>query len=121
MSMQDRPARPGRTKPVPTADAGVDPVEYRPTTTKPPVAATRQSPLMEQENVDVRTPATESSAKTEPLMPLQPVTPGGPQATVQLGVNVDPQIAQLVMQIKARTGLSKRAIVEKAIRETWAT
>jgi len=38
---------------------------------------------------------------------------------VQLGVNVHPDIAQLVARVKGSTGLSKRAIVEKALLDTW--
>lgn len=117
MSMQDRPARPGRTKPVPTADAGVDPVDYRPSNIAPASTDTKPAPLTEPRKAAAPTPPTKPELPTPP----QTVTPGGPQATVQLGVNVDPEIAQLVMQIKARTGLSKRAIVEKAIRDTWAS
>jgi hypothetical protein len=119
MSMQDRPARPGRTKPVPTADAGVDPLDYRPGPTTPPATAAETAPPAEPTKVQVQTPTTKAEQTTPTTPPSTP--PGGPQATVQLGVNVDPGIAQLVLQVKARTGLSKRVIVEKAIRETWAS
>jgi hypothetical protein len=115
MSMQDRPARPGRTKPVPTADAGVDPVDYRPSSTPAPATLVDSTPLAEKTKVTA--PESEAERSTPSASTAAPA--GGPQATVQLGVNVDPDIAQLVMQVKARTGLSKRAIVEKAIRETW--
>jgi len=107
MSMQDRPARPGRTKPVPAADAGVDPVDFRPSSPPPETPAAPAAAV----------PAPAPSAKTPP--PTDPAPSVGPQATVQLGVNVHPDVAQLVAQIKANTGLSKRAIVEKAILDTW--
>jgi len=121
MSMQERPARPGRTKPVPTADAGVDPVDYRPTAQPAPVAeaAPQPQPTETIAPAPVSAPTETKQRATPP--PTAPVHAGGPQATVQLGVNVDPDVAQLVMHIKATTGLSKRAIVEKAIRDTWAS
>lgn len=127
MSMQERPARParpGRTRPVPTSDAGVDPVDYRPKIT--PAADQAAAPATEAPRIQVEErPKVDSSSASAAAQTQSnnkqaaPPAVGGPQATVQLGVNVHPDIAQLVARVKGSTGLSKRAIVEKALLETW--
>lgn len=103
MSQPERPERPGRTKPVPAADAAIDPVEFRPAA---PAAESTAPPA---------TTITRPPARTPHPTPVRT----GPKPTVQLGVSVSPEIEQLVRAARERTGLSRRAIVEKAITDTW--
>ncbi len=107
MSMQDRPAR---TKPRPPADAGVDPIDFRPSTTTPAVAPS--------------TTQREAPAATAPAADVAPRnTPSGlaptKQATVQSGISWSTDIEALVARTKDRTGKSRRAIVEEAIAAMW--
>lgn len=113
MSMQDRPARPTRTKPVPTSDAGVDPIDYKPT----PTTSTSESTPAEgkgTQSVPAAAPTPPASTPTAPAAPVSAASSGREQ-TVQLSSRVSPQIAQLVDAAAVRTGRSKRELIEAAI------
>ncbi|MCT1377757.1 MULTISPECIES: hypothetical protein [unclassified Microbacterium] len=117
MSMQDRPARPGRTKPVPAADSGVDPIDYKPATQQPaPAPATSTS----------TTAPDEGKGATAPAAAAQPSNPTPPASvvpeldvTVQSGIRWSPATEAIVRAAKARTGKTRRALVEEAIARVW--
>lgn len=114
MSMQDRPERPARTKPRPPADAGVDPIDYRPAVptavaesptddraiTQPPVAAPKE----------VSRPAIQAAAVVPEL-----------DITVQSGIRWSPDTENTIRSAKARTGKTRRALVEEAIAKVWGS
>lgn len=120
MSMQDRPARPGRTKPVPAADTGVDPIDYRPTAQESaPAPATVTSATVPDEGKGARSvpaaaPTPPASTSTAPAA-IAPITRGREQ-TVQLSTRVSPDVTDIIDQAAATTGRSKRDLVEEAIR-----
>lgn len=108
MSQQlDRPAR----RPRPAADEGQDPVDYHPPAPTPakPVTA----------SVDGKdTPSVSAAAATPTVPRSQPpqLNAGGRELTVQLATRVSPEVAAMVDAEYARTGRSKRALIEEAIR-----
>lgn len=120
MSMQDRPARPPRTKPVPASDAGVDPIDYKPTAPEPqptPATPTSESTPAEgkgTQSVPAAAPTPPASTPTAAAAPVSAASNGREQ-TVQLSSRVSPQIAQLVDAAAVRTGRSKRELIEAAI------
>lgn len=121
MSMQDRPARPGRTKPVPAADTGVDPIDYRPTSQEhAPAPATSTSATTPVEGKG--TPRVPAAAPTPPASTstAAPAIIGtatrGREQTVQLSTRVSPDVTDIIDQAAAATGRSKRDLVEEAIR-----
>jgi len=119
-NMQDRPARPGRSKPVPAPDAGVDPIDYKPATSEPqptPTTSTRESAPAEGKgarSVPAAAPTPQASTQAAPAASA-PAASGGREQTVQLSSRVSPQIAQLIDAAAARTGRSKRELIEAAI------
>lgn len=119
MSMQERPARPGRTKPVPAADAGVDPIDYRPGTQESAPSTTPTPPSIPDEGKGARsvtaaasTPAASSSAGTPAMSAAAPRR----EQTVQLSTRVSPDVTDIIDRAAAATGRSKRDLVEEAIR-----
>lgn len=112
MSMKDRPERPerpGRTRPVPAPDAGVDPVDFRPTSAVTLPASPPDAP-------PAAPPAKGGSA---PAAGKPSPDAFGARATVQAGVNWSIETEAIVREVKARTGKTRRAIVEEAIARTW--
>lgn len=120
MSMQDRPARPGRTKPVPAADTGVDPIDYRPAPQEPapaPLPSTSDTAPAEGKGTP-RVPAAAPTppASTSTATPAIVATTHGREQTVQLSTRVSPDVTAIIDQAAAATGRSKRELVEEAIR-----
>lgn len=123
MSMQDRPERPTRTKPRPPADAGVDPIDYRPSAPAPSPAT---SPSAPDEGKGAEPPAAAPKA-TAPA--AQPAAPPAQQATVgpvvdltvQSGVRWSLDTENTIRAAKARTGKTRRALVEEAIALAWGS
>lgn len=113
MSMQDRPERPGRTKPRPPADAGVDPIDYRPNTASP---STNVDPSAPDEGKSDQPPAAapkrETPAATATVVPELDIT-------VQSGIRWSPDTENTIRAAKARTGKTRRALVEEAIAQVW--
>lgn len=93
--------RPPRTRPRPAADAGVDPIDYKPATSAPTFAA---APTRE----------------TTPAAPTTQETSGGVEATVQLSTRVSLDVNDVLTQAHLRTGKKKRALIEEAILRTWS-
>lgn len=93
--------RPPRTRPRPAADAGVDPIDYKPT----PVAA--------DERKAATTPVAAAAAA--------PVAAGGVEVTVQLSTRISPDVNDVLTQANQRTGKRKRALIEEAILRTWGS
>lgn len=110
--------RPARTRPVPAADAGVDPIDYG---TRPAAA-----PRVPVEAQSVTAPAVapeRAAAAPQPSPAAQPpaIAPvGGIEVTVQLSTRVSPDVNDVLTQAKQRTGKNKRALIEEAIMKTWA-
>lgn len=120
MSMQDRPARPGRTKPVPAADAGVDPIDYKPGAQQP--AAAPAPSTSAPAATESKSPAAPAAAVVQPSPPAPPAAGTiGPEldVTVQSGIRWSPATEAIVREVKARTGKTRRAIVEEAIAQAW--
>lgn len=101
MSMAERPDRPARGKLSPPLDADLDPIDIRPTT---PITTPPTPPIVSAEGAPRPTPAV-------PTL----------NVTVQSGVAWSPEVEQLVREVKARTGMTRRAIVEEAIVKTWGS
>ena len=101
MTLPDRPDRPQRTAPVPAADANVDPIDYTYPSNTPAAPRVRKSV---KKPAAAQTPAPAKTAK---------------EATVQLGDRVAVSTENLIAATKERTGMTRRAIIERAIRETW--
>lgn len=125
MSMADRPARPTRGKLTPPANADVDPIDARPVTPNPePSRPTTTSESTSDEVKGASAPAAApAAAPSLPLLKTAPA-PGAVPAlnlTVQSGVNWSPETEQLVRDVKARTGKTRRSIVEEAIATVWRT
>lgn len=104
--------RPPRTRPRPTADAGVDPIDYKPATSAPAFAAE---------------PAREAAPEAAPTRPTQSPrsapaqdASGGVEITVQLSTRISPDVNEVLTQASIRTGRKKRALIEEAIMRTWA-
>ncbi|KAA9106001.1 ribbon-helix-helix protein, CopG family [Microbacterium rhizomatis] len=117
MSMAERPDRPARTKPVPTDDEGVDPIEYRPAQ---PAATPSAVPASAAVTADAVVPP-EDPTGTSGVVGTQPVLRGR-ELTVQLAARVSPDVTDLVDRAAAMTGRSKRDLVEDAIRNApWRT
>lgn len=114
----NQPDRPPRTRPRPAADAGVDPIDYRPggadedkptslpPATTGPAAAAGSAPTA---------PATEAPAPTS----TPSAVAGGVEVTVQLSTRVSPDVNDVLTEAKLRTGKAKRALIEEAILRTW--
>lgn len=119
MSMEERPAR--RTKPVPTSDAGIDPVEFRPgpvTTPQTPSAPASGT----TEGKGASTPAAAPAAPTRPTVaPPADTAPIGREVTVQLSTRISPDVDALLSAAAARTGKKKRALIEEAITNLWGS
>lgn len=117
MTMQDRPARPARTKPVPAADTGVDPIDYRPTLQEPAPAPARSTSDTEPAE-GKGTPRVPAAAPTpqSTAAPAIVATARGREQTVQLSTRVSPDVTAIIDQAAAATGRSKRELVEEAIR-----
>lgn len=119
MSMQDRPARPARGKLTPPANADVDPIDARLATPEPqPPQSTSTSESTPAEGKGASAPAAAPSQTAHAPKPT-PNTGPALNLTVQSGVNWSPETEQIVRDTKARTGKTRRAIVEEAIAATW--
>lgn len=104
--------RPPRTRPRPAADAGVDPIDYKPATSAPGFAAE---------------PASEPAPAAAPTRPTTPPrsapaqdASGGVEVTVQLSTRISPDVNDVLTQANIRTGKKKRALIEEAILRTWS-
>lgn len=121
MSMADRPARPARGKLTPPANADVDPIDARPATPKPePSRPTSTSESTPDEGKGAAAPAAAPFVAPRATAPAQTAAPAL-NVTVQSGVNWSPETEQLVRDAKARTGKTRRAIVEEAIAALWGS
>lgn len=116
MSMQERPERPARTKPRPPADAGIDPIDYRPAT---PAPSTVTIPAAADEGKAAETPAAAPKAARPAATPTAVV----PELdiTVQSGIRWSPTTENIVRAAKARTGKTRRALVEEAVAIVWGS
>lgn len=121
MSMADRPARPARGKLTPPANNDVDPIDARPATQAPQPSrptSTRESTPAEGKGASA--PAAAPSAPPQTAAPTPAAAPAL-NTTVQSGVSWSPETEQLVREVKARTGKTRRAIVEEAIAAQWGS
>lgn len=125
MSMQERPERPPRSKPVPSPDAGVDPIDFRP----PATDATTQANVQDATSLSTasavapavprkqsRTTQAPAQATATPL----PITSRS-EVTVQLSTRVSLDVEAILAEAAARTGKKKRALVEEAIIAKWGS
>jgi len=115
MSMEDRPARPTRGKLTPPANADVDPIDARPATSAPQPPRTTST----QAAAPIEGKGAQASAAASRQTKSAPTVAPALNMTVQSGVNWSPETEQLVREAKARTGKTRRAIVEEAIAATW--
>ncbi|MEA9986084.1 hypothetical protein [Subtercola sp. RTI3] len=65
--------------------------------------------------------APKTSAAPAVATSVQPpvVAPRGREQTVQLATRISPDIAALIDDAAARTGYSKRNVIEQAIQQLW--
>ncbi len=119
MSMQDRPARPARGKLTPPTNADLDPIDARPTVTPP--LPTRPASINANAPAEVKVASAPAAAPSPAARPTASTPAAVPalNVTVQSGVNWSPETEQLVRDTKARTGKTRRAIVEEAIAALW--
>ena len=103
--------RPPRTRPRPAADAGVDPIDYKPT----PVAADEGKPA----TTPVAAPAAAPAVAAHSHPGGAPAAAGGVEVTVQLSTRISPDVNDVLTQANQRTGKKKRALIEEAILRTW--
>lgn len=101
--------RPPRTRPRPAADAGVDPIDYKPT----PVAA--------DERKAATTPVAAPAVAAHSHPGGAPAAAGGVEVTVQLSTRISPDVNDVLTQANQRTGKRKRALIEEAILRTWGS
>lgn len=113
MSQLDRPTRAPKG-PRPAADEGQDPVDYRHTQTEP------TAPIEGKGAPSVPAAAPEPATATATAPQVFAGPPARREQTVQLATRISPEVAALVDAAAARTGYTKRQIVEHAIRQTWA-
>ena len=127
MSMQDRPERPARTKPRPPADAGVDPIDYRPTA---PAPSTTTAPSAPDEGKGaqppapapkVEAPAAAATAAPAPAAAAPAAVVPELDITVQSGIRWSPDTENTIRAAKARTAKTRRALVEEAIAQVWGS
>ncbi|WP_231567555.1 MULTISPECIES: hypothetical protein [Microbacterium] len=117
MSMQDRPERPARTKPRPPADAGVDPIDYRPAA---PAPSTTTAPSAPDEGKGAQPPAAAPKVEAPAAAAPAAVVPEL-DITVQSGIRWSPDTENTIRAAKARTGKTRRALVEEAIAQVWGS
>lgn len=108
MSMADRPARPPRGKLSPPADADIDPIDARPTRPTGESASPDKGTSRPTRTASPSAPSARTAAAAAINM------------TVQSGVSWSPETEQLVRDAKARTGKTRRAVVEEAIAAMWS-
>ena len=121
MSQLDRPARPARG-PRPAPDEGQDPVDYR-----PPVTTSAPTPEPGTTSKGKDTPSVSAAAPTASAPSSAPAkaapqarpTARGREQTVQLATRISPEVADLIDAAAARTGYSKRNVIEQAIQQVW--
>lgn len=127
MSMQDRPERPARTKPRPPADAGVDPIDYRPaapapsTTTAPSAPDEGKGAQPPAAAPKVEAPAAAATAAPAPAAAAPAAVVPELDITVQSGIRWSPDTENTIRAAKARTGKTRRALVEEAIAQVWGS
>jgi len=86
------PERPGRTRPRPAPTAGTDPVDH---------------------TID------QSFAAAPPVStPVKKATRRG-EATVQVATRVSEEVASIIDRTAASEGMTKREVIERAVRLTW--
>jgi hypothetical protein len=120
--LPERPARPTRTKtrPVPPPDADVDPIDYKSKATTPASPAPTQPQEPEGKGAAPAPAAAAPPTLTAVRAPQQ--LTGGREVTVQLATRVSPDVAAMIDAEFSRTGRSKRALIEEAIRSApWHT
>lgn len=117
MSMEDRPARPARGKLTPPANADLDPIDARPAA--PELKPSRTTSTTENTPSEGKGAAAPAAAPRRPRVTTSPAP--ALNLTVQSGVNWSAEIEQIVRDVKARTGKTRRAIVEEAIAATWGS
>lgn len=120
MSQLDRPARPARG-PRPAADEGQDPVDYHPPVTAPTPTPEPTAAAKGKDTLSVSAAAPAATASPEAASSVQPPTIAhrGREQTVQLATRISPDIAALIDAAAARTGYSKRNVIEQAIQQVW--
>ena len=119
MSMADRPQRPARGKLSPPPTANVDPIDSRPATPEPePSRPATVRPDAPNEGKGAAAPAAAPTTAPQASAPA-PSVGARRSVTVQSGVNWSLETEELVAAVKARTGKTRRAIVEAAIARTW--
>jgi hypothetical protein len=120
MSQLDRPARPARG-PRPAADEGLDPADYHPPTTAPtPTPEPTTTSSKGKDALGVSAAAAPAIAAPAARSVQQPtIAPRGREQTVQLATRISPDIAALIDAAAARTGYSKRNVIEQAVRQVW--
>lgn len=120
-----QPDRPARTRPRPAADAGVDPIDYRPTETSAPVTA---PPSVEGKGAaaPAAAPAPDAATGTRVTAPVVALpSAGGAEVTVQLATRISLEVAAVldaaIAREKAKRGskASKRSLIEEAIMRTF--
>lgn len=124
MSMADRPARPTRGKLTPPANNDVDPIDARPATPAPQPSrptSTRKTAPGEGGTLTERSGGKVTATPDATSPAAEPVIAAGLNLTVQSGVSWSPETEQLVREVKARTGKTRRAIVEEAIAAQWGS
>lgn len=114
----ERPTSLARRAPRPAPDENVDPVDYSPqaTTGDEPTPATQRS---EKLPPTTHKPAEQPRPKRRPSEKKNHNTVGKREITVPFSTRLTPEVVQLIDQATAETGMSQRAVVENAIRETW--
>jgi hypothetical protein len=123
----NQPDRPARSRPRPAPDAGVDPIDYKPSPA--PTAAPATAPHRPAEGKGAEAPAAAPSPDTTSTRAgastLATPAAGGPEVTVQLATRISPEVAAVldaaIVREKARRGskASKRALIEEAILALW--
>ncbi|WP_417512532.1 hypothetical protein [Microbacterium sp.] len=123
MSMQDRPERPARTKPRPPADAGIDPIDFRPAAPEPAAPkVTKQPAEGKGATSPAAAPKSEAATSRADAATTAPASVGPElDITVQSGIRWSPATENIIRAAKARTGKTRRALVEEAIAQVWGS
>ncbi len=112
--MTNLPERPPRTtRPRPAPSAGIDPVDHTLSPVKPREDTAPSAPSLREADKTPHKDAAGGMAKGAP--------PRRRDVTVQFGTRLSEEIANLIDEIHFREGLTKRQIVEDAVRQTWGS
>ena len=111
MTVADRPAR---GKLLPPARTDIDPIDPRPAPTPPPAPTSTAPQIAPDEGKGAQAPAARRNGGK------RPETDDIKNVTVQSGINWSTETERIVREVKARTGKTRRTIVEEAIAQTWS-